>query len=350
MSKIKVGLDISRMNPLSLNRGIGYYTRNLFESLKNISNLEVLLIEDQNQIREDLDLIHYPFFDFFSSTLPLKKSSPTIVTIHDVTPLVFPKHYPAGIKGRINLERQKLSLRSVKAVITDSLSSKFDIKKTLKVAEDKIFPIYLAPAKKFKSIDDQQRLKLVKIKYDLPESFALFVGNINWNKNLLNLTEGCLDSGTDLVLVGSAFGTRNSLSHPELASFKLWLEKYSTNPKVHILDNYPEDEIVEIYNIANVLLLLSFYEGFGLTILEAQACGTPVITSNTSSMPEVAGEGAALVDPENVNEISSAIESIISNKSLKENFMKRGFKNIKRFSWDKTALLTAEVYERVLNS
>src|SRR5688572_16382289 len=123
---MKVGIEISSLHSMSKGRGIGFYTQYLVESLKKYTDTEVVLLETPGQ-KEKVDLIHYPFFDFFRPTLKVSKDVPVVVTIHDVIPLLFPKHYPPGIKGRINLFRQKQALKKVKSVITDSQTSTNDV-------------------------------------------------------------------------------------------------------------------------------------------------------------------------------------------------------------------------------
>lgn len=338
---IKVAFDTSPLGTGHSSRGIGAYTRSLLEALRKEREVEIVGIQNA-------DLIHYPFFDLFQHTLAFKKKIPTVVTIHDVIPLVFPDHYPAGIKGGFATRLQKLALKNVSAVITDSDASKKEIMKYLGVPAGKIYPVPLAPATHFKKISDRQKLEAVRKKYNLPEEFALYMGNVNWNKNLLNLTEAAIGAGIDLVLAGKSFEERDSLNHPEQRSFKNFLDRYLDNPKVHILGFVEAEELVAITNLARVVLLPSFAEGFGLPILEAQICGTPVVTSNTSSMPEAAGNGALLVDPHSVESISQAIVKIEEDKNLRENLIKEGLENVKRFSWDKCAKETVSVYSQVL--
>lgn len=330
-------------------RGIGAYTKNLLDSLKKISGIEIQEFSDISEVK-NADVIHYPFFDLFQKSLSINNKIPTIVTIHDVIPLEYPKHYPSGIKGALNKFLQRKSLKKIAAVITDSQSSKKGIIKYLKVAENKIFPIYLASVGHFRKIQNNIALEEIKHKYKLPDKFALFTGNVNWNKNLLNLCSAALKSGIDIVLIGKSFEERNNLNHPEMKSFKKFLDTFSSNSKVHILGFIENEDLVFITNLADIQLLPSFAEGFGLPILEAQSCGVPVITSNTSSMPEVAGRGALMVDPTSVEDISRAITRIIKNKELKEELIKEGFKNVKRFSWEKTAQETIEIYDKVSHS
>lgn len=343
---MKVGIDLSKMHSFSSNRGIGFYTNYLIDALKDNSEIELEVIKDGKQIPR-IDLIHYPFFDFFRSTLPIIKKYPTIVTIHDVIPLVFPKEYPPGIKGRINFQKQKIALKSVKAIITDSISSKKDLIKYLKLNPKLIYPIHLAPSLNYKKIEKSKIEAAVK-KYSPPKKFALFVGNVNWNKNLVNLTKACIDSNLDLVLVGSGFENRANLNHPELKSFKIFLDKFSNNKKIHVLNFVSADELSTLYTLASVLLLPSFYEGFGLPILEAQTYGVPVITSKTSSMPEVVGDGGVLVDPYDTSSIQKAIYDILNIKALRNKLIKKGYENVKKYSWDKVALETIKVYRQVI--
>ena len=120
-------------------------------------------------------------------------------------------------------------------------------------------------------------------------------------------------------------------------------------PNVHLLGYVPDEELPILYNLTDIFAYPSLYEGFGLPILEAQACGCPVITSNVSSMPEVAGESAILVDPYNVEEIASAIHKVSSDKNLRDNLIQKGFENCKRFSWQRCEEETLKVYEEVCN-
>ncbi len=328
-------------------RGIGAYTKNLLKYLKQNSGLHIQEFSDINEVKI-ADIVHYPFFDLFQRSLPIPKKIPTVVTIHDVIPLTNPTAYPPGIKGAFNNYLQKLSLKNVAAIITDSVSSKEDIIKYVKVSAEKIYPIALAPTSHFRKINRTEELKRVKDRYHLPGKFALFTGNVNWNKNLLNLSEAALKAKIDLVLIGKGFEEKNNLDHPEMKSFKNFLNLYSNNPKVHILGFVKDEDLVAITNLANVVLMPSFIEGFGLPILEAQICGVPVITSNTSSMPEVAGYGALLVDPKSVEGISQAISKIMEGNKLSESLIVEGLKNVKKFSWKKVAQETIEVYGKVL--
>lgn len=346
---MKVGFNCLSLQTGHKYRGIGFYTKNLLESLQKNKDLEVIEFNKDSEIAK-VDLIHYPYFDLFQNTLPFQKHFPTVVTIHDVTPLKFPRNYPSGIRGSFNNLLQKVSLKTVKAVITDSEASKNDIPKYLGVNPAKIYVVHLAGGTFYRKIKDLKILGKVKDKYRLPEKFAIYIGSVNWNKNLLNLTQACLEAGLDLVLVGKDFENRDNLGHPERQSYRQFLKKYKENPQIHILGYIIDEDLVGIVNLANVLLLPSYYEGFGLPILDAQNCGTPVITSNISSMPEIAGKGALLVDPNSSDSISEGISQIIKNPEIRSNLIKLGFENVKRFSWEKCARETIEVYKYAISS
>ena len=348
---MKVGIDISAMNSMSKDRGIGFYTDYLIKSLKQYTDVEVVVL-DGNQpsaLSHQLDVIHYPFFDFFQPTLKVNPSIPTVVTIHDVIPLVFPKHYPSGIKGKINLFRQRQALKKVKAIITDSESSTRDVKKVFSIKQDKVFSVYLDCADDFKKITKKSSIDQTLIKYRLPSKYVLYTGSVNWNKNLLNQTKAALAQGIDIVYIGKGFESRENLNHPEMKSFKEFLDKYSKNSRVHILGYVSHQELIDLLSGAKAVLYVSYYEGFGLPILEAQSCGTPVITGNTSSMVEVAGKGALLVDPDNEKSIEEAIDTIVSRSEVADEIKEKGYKNLDRFSWKKTAEETVKVYSYALS-
>jgi len=327
---MKVGFDVSPLKTGHKTRGIGSYTSNLFKHLKLSPSLEVQEFTNSNEIK-NVDVIHIPYFDLFFNTLKINKNIPTVVTIHDVTPLLFPENYPPGIKGKINYWFQKKAIKQVDAIITDSENSKKDIQKFLGIDPSKIFVIFLAQGENFKVLNDKSLLNKIKQKYNLPDIFALFTGNVNWNKNILNTAKACIDAGTAVYFVGKSFESKDNLNHPELKSYSEFLENYSNHPKIHTLGYVSDEDLVGIYNLASVTLLPSFYEGFGITILESQACGTPVITSNISSMPEVGGNGCLYVDPYDHQSIKEAILKILSDNSLKARLIKDGFSNVRKF-------------------
>ena len=342
---MKIALDISPLKTGHQFRGIGVYTQNLKKAFKEskIPNLKIDLIED-GKISQDCNLIHYPYFDLFFLTLPFKKAKPSVVTIHDVIPLVFPENYKPGLRGTLKFQLQKLSLKGVKGVITDSENSKNDIFKYLNYPKERIYVVSLAPAPYFKVIKEESILKRISEKYNLPENFVLYVGDVNYNKNIPGLIKAFagLKGDLSLVLTGKAFLEDDLRENQEITKLikTLKLEK-----KVIRLGFLTTEDLVVLYNLAAVYCQPSFYEGFGLPVLEAMACGCPVVAANTSSLPEICGPAAIMVDPHNINDMIKGLqEALLKKEELKE----KGFAQVRKFSWEKTAKKTYEIYQKVV--
>jgi len=213
---IRVGFITSPLSTGHAIRGVGFYTKRLLNHMKPMApslGFEILEINSSEQ----LDIIHYPYFDLFSTTLPIIKKTKTIVTIHDVIPLEFPDHYPPGIRGWINLQLQKLSLLNTDRIITDSFYSLTKINQFLSVPPHKLRLVYLAADPQFKKITHPQN------KYHLPKKFVLYVGDVNYNKNIPSLVQACKKINTPLVIVGKNAASIESLdlSHVELAHLKM---------------------------------------------------------------------------------------------------------------------------------
>ena len=350
---MKVGIDTLPLKTVHKYRGIGIYTQNLIKALGLLkeSDLDLKLIEEKKDLLK-VDLIHYPYFDLFFGTLPLIKKKKTVVTIHDVIPLVFPDNFPKGIRGSLKLVRQKLALRNVSAVITDSYSSKKDINKYLDYPSKNIHIVYLACSSEFKQIKQDSLLKKIKDQYKLPERFILYVGDINYNKNVLGLIKafGKLktkkqNKDLKLVLVGKAFKQKRL---KELKEIKNLIESLSLEKYVKILGWLDNKDLVGIYNLATVYCQPSFYEGFGLPVLEAMSCGTPVVAANTSSLPEISSEAAIMVDPYNVNSIAEGLSSVLDNPLTAKMLSKRGLKQVENFNWGKVAYETYRIYKKLV--
>ena len=354
---MKIGLNVTPLHFGHRLRGIGYYTRNLLTYLKREKDLEVLEFTKLSEIK-GAQIIHYPWFDLFFHTLPILKPIPTIITVHDTIPLVFSKQYPVGIRGKANMYLQKLALKNCKFIITDSLSSKKDILKYLKFKEEKIIAIPLAADPKFRILQDPV-LMPIRRKYNLPEKFIMYAGDANAIKNLPFLVDVFrqLISESDfqeikLVLVGGVFLKNvENINHPELESLKMLNRKirdYGLEDKIIRPGNVDEDELVAFFNLATVYIQPSLYEGFGLPVLQAFACGAPVISSNGGSLPEVGGQAALYFDLSNLNQLKSLLVDVLGDKSLRHKLSELGLKQAGRFSWEKTVRQTIEVYRRAI--
>lgn len=359
---MKIGFNISPLQNENKNRGTGSYTASLLSAFKKIKNANLEISQFTDKIPQDADLVHYPFFDPFFLTLPFLKSKPTVVTVHDLIPLKFPEKFPRGIKGEIKWQLQKLSLSQAQAVITDSKNSASDISLITGIASKKIYPIPLAANEIYKPITDKTILESIRTKYNLPERFILYVGDVNWNKNIKgllgafekikyqksNIKNTDKNSKLYLVLAGTSF--KNDLL-PETKEINLLIDELQVGSNVLKLGFVPEEDLVAIYNLAGVYVQPSFYEGFGLPVLEALSCGCPVVCSNTSSLPEVGGEAVFYFDPKNDEEMAEKISSVLNYDTVQYHSVEQiGLEWAQKFSWEKTVKETLGVYEQVLRT
>ncbi|MDO8573431.1 MAG: glycosyltransferase family 1 protein [Candidatus Daviesbacteria bacterium] len=324
--------------------------------MKRYVDMEIQEFTDLSELK-DVDIVHYPWFDFFAHTLPIKKQFKTVVTIHDVIPLLYPERYPVGLFGRFNFLLQRLALRNC-FIITDSEISRIDINRYLHVIEEKIQVVHLAANKDFKPLNDT-KLLFTKRKYNLPSSFILYVGDANWTKNLPFLIEGFKKligiadfKDTKLVFVGGVFLKNvENIDHPELESLKRvnkLIKDMNLEQNIMRIGNLSVEDLVAFYNLATVYVQPSLYEGFGLPIIEAFACGTPVISSNKGSLKEVGRDAAVYFDPTNLDQFVSILREVLQDKSQQNKLSKLGFEQAKKYSWEKVAKETADVYQYIV--
>ena len=343
---MKVAIDISPLETGHKARGIGSYTQRLTEEFnKRDWGIEFEFFKNPTS-PPPADVVHYPYFDLFFHSLPIKKSTGRVVTIHDVIPLVFPDYFPVGIKGYINLFFQKKALKNVDAIICDSQTSKKDIVSKLSFPQDKIHVIYLAAGSNFNPITDENTLFSVSKKYNLPKKFVLYVGDVNWNKNLQNLLEAVKIAKVNLVIVGKAL-TDDSLTQVE--EIDRIIKKLGLQKQVIKTGYVSENDLISIYNLASLTILPSFYEGFGLPVLESMACGTPVVCSNVASLAEITNNSAIFCDPSDPNDIAQKIAHALNlSKKQRQNLSQKLVKHASKFSWQKVARQTINVYKSVL--
>src|SRR3990167_45276 len=343
---MKVVVDISPTLTGHSVRGIGSYTQKLVEQFKKGNwPVEFEFFETPNS-PPPADVVHYPYFDLFFHSLPIKKSTGRVVTIHDVIPLVFPDYFPVGIKGYINLFFQKKALKNVDAIICDSQTSKKDIVSKLSFPQDKIHVIYLAASSNFNPITDENTLFSVSKKYNLPKKFVLYVGDVNWNKNILNLLEAVKIAKVKLVMVGKAL-TDDSLT--QVKEIDRIIKKLGLQKQVIKTGYVSENDLISIYNLASLTILPSFYEGFGLPVLESMACSTPVVCSNVASLSEITNNSAIFCDPADPNNIARNITRVLNlSKKQRQNLSQKLVKHASKFSWQKEAKETVNVYRETL--
>ncbi|OGM19037.1 hypothetical protein A2686_04565 [Candidatus Woesebacteria bacterium RIFCSPHIGHO2_01_FULL_38_10] len=368
---MRVAIDSGPLQSGHAVRGVGTYTKELIEILKKESKrdrkLKIHSLDFGSENLLKYDILHYPYFNPFFVTLPWRKRPKIVVTIHDLTPLIFPKHYPPGIKGRMRFLINKFLLRWVDAIITDSETSKKDIVRFLGIEENLVQVIYLAPKSIFKKINDRKLLSSIRKKYRLPNKFVLYVGDINYNKNVSALISACKIAKTPLIICGkqalgietkgieisSLQGPKDWIrfilgrSHPELTHYKKLLKEFTDNPYITRLGYVSDSDLVLIYNLATLYCQPSFYEGFGLPVLEAMASGCPVIISKTNALMEIAGGAGLNFDPDDPNDIVEKIQEVTTNAGLRVQLIRRGKERAKEFSWKKTAEETMKVYIRI---
>ena len=349
---MKIAIDVSPLSAKNRSqhavRGSGFYIENLKESLlKYFPEHSYIFFTKEREVPKDCDLIHYPYFEPFFMTFPFKKRFKTVITVHDLIPLVFKEHFPVGIKGRTKWEVQKQALRNADAIITDSICSKKDIIKYTGVLEKKIHVVYLAASETFKEIDNILILGSIRKKYNLPDKFALYVGDVTWNKNLPRLLEAVTKIDVPLVMVGKALINKNfDRKHSWNQDLVKVQELANDDKRIIRLGFVPTDDLVILYNLATVFVMPSLYEGFGLPILEAMSCGCPVVTTRGGSIPEVAEEAAMYGEVSNSDDIARSIYTVFQNEKIQRDLSERGLMQVKRFTWRKTIEGTMRVYEK----
>ena len=348
LKRVKVAVDISPTIGDHRVRGIGTYTEQLVSQFKKGKwQIDFDFFKDPKS-PPPTDIIHHPYFDLFFHTLPIRKTALRVVTIHDVIPLLFPKYFPRGIKGNIDLFLQKKALKNVDAVICDSQTSRRDIVAQLSFPNDKIHVVYLAAGQNFKKITSRQSLGKVAKEFKLFSKFVLYVGDVNWHKNIETLLQAVKIARVNLVLVGSAFQNKYL---PQTVSIDQKINKLGLYHRIIKTGYVQQKELVTLYNLAHVTLLPSFYEGFGLPVLESMACGTPVICSKVASLSEIGGKVAIFCDPKDPKEIAAKINFVFHfKKDQREKLSYDCQKHASAFSWEKVASQTISIYKSVPKS
>jgi len=288
--------------------------------------------------KQELDIFHSPHF-----ISPLFLSCPSVITINDLIPLMFPPSMPSKI-GQIYYRRtNNKAIRKAGKVITVSESTRRDIIENFNISEKKVQIIYDGVGEEFDIIKNKNLINRAKERNKISSPYLLNVGNPKPHKNWIRLIKAFASLGSivkdhQLVLVGSP-----DPRYPEITRA---IKQLRLEDKVIITGFVKENDMALLYNAADALIFPSLYEGFGLPVLEAMACGTPVVCSNTSSLPEVAGDAALMVDPADKESIAEGIKRILSDKKLRQSLSEKGLKRKGLFSWTKTAQQTLDVYNK----
>lgn len=285
---------------------------------------------------DGLDLFHSTTF-----CIPEGFKGKVVSTIYDVSFKTHPEFHTAGnIKHCDNGTKQ--AIERADKIIVISEHTKNDLVEHYSCPEEKIVVTHLGCDSKFRLIENEEKKTEMAAKYGLKKPFIFNVGSIEPRKNIIGLIRayaGLKDSYReefDLVIAGGR-GWLNSSIYKEV-------EKLEINDNVKFIGYVDEEDLPYLYNLAEVFVYPSFYEGFGLPILEAMVCGCPVITSKVSSMPEVGGEAVLYVDPKETGIIKEALESLLDDEKKRGEMIDVGFKQVKNFSWEKCAKQTLAVY------
>jgi glycosyltransferase involved in cell wall biosynthesis len=294
-------------------------------------------------LREKAQLVHEPHY-----VLPVATRCRAVVTIHDCIHLMFPQYLPGRLAYVYARAAMWRAATKADRVLTVSEASKRDILRFFDIPAEKVTVIYNAIDQRFLGPPDAERMELARQRFQLDHPFVLYVGNIKPHKNLERLLDafarvraGGLDD-LRLVIIGDELSKYPPLRH---AVHRHRLEKY-----VRFFGFQPYDTLAAFYRLARVFAFPSLYEGFGLPPLEAMACGTPVVTSNVSSLPEVAGGAALLVDPHDPASIAGALHRAVTDDVLRAELIAKGLARARQFSWAESVASIHRIYFEVLQS
>ena len=317
-------------------------------SIENIQNQSNENFWDKVSIPNILDdtksdLYHVPQNGVgLSSNINCKK----VITLHDIIPLRMPETVSPKYLKIFNNELPNI-IKDCDGIITVSNFSKNDIAKEFNYPKNKIFVTHLAAESIYVPLSKNECKHYLRRKYDINNKIILYVGGFSPRKNILGLINAFsllpqkYRKDTTLVIVGN--------KGPSYTMYKNQAEKLKLSDSILFPGFIPYDKLPIFYNAAEVLVYPSFYEGFGLPPLEAMACGTPVITSNVTSMKEVVDDAAILIDPYNIDTLKNALEQILTDTKLSLKLMSKGLIRSMDFSWKDTAINTIKCYEQLIN-
>ena len=281
---------------------------------------------------------------FLSPThyLPIFAPARSLISILDVSYIRFPELFKTADLNQLT-KWTKYSVKKAKGILTISKASKGDIIREYGVSEKRVVVTYPGIKEGLMIKDERLSMDEMRKKYGIGKDYILFVGTIQPRKNIERLIEAFSKlnkSGLDLVIVGKkGWKFEEILAAPK---------KLNVQNKVKFLDSVTDEDLPAFYKNALCFALPSLYEGFGLPVLEAMKYGCPVITSNISSLPEAGGDAALYVDPFNVHDITKKLELIINDKELRSKLIKKGYEQIKKFSWKKTAKETLNALQGLM--
>lgn len=313
---------------------------------KQVHTLWWLNVQLPAAVREEqVDLIHFTANECWARTV-----APTTVTFHDAGTMLNPQEYAAGAKARIYFKLLKLILPRADRIVTVSASSKNDIASYLRVEDDKIEVTYEGIDPRFFEPVPNTAVAVVRSEYKLPERYALFLSALDKRKNIIGAVKGFLQAFSQgefplkLVVAGETLSGKGA----RYLTVKEIRRETGCGSEVVFIGGIPFDQLPGLYAGAEFLLLPSFYEGFGLPYIEAQACGTPVIAANTTTGPELVGETGLLVDPNDTAAIAAAVKRLAGDVELRRELSNRGRENARKYTGEVCAGRLVKVWNNAL--
>jgi glycosyltransferase involved in cell wall biosynthesis len=317
-------------------RSLGPRFEPLIEQAGNYSVREQLSIPATLR-RADVDLFHAPHY----VVSPLTRV-PYVVTIHDCIHLRFPQYLPNRLASTYARTMMRMAARRARRVLTVSSASKQDILRYLRISADKVEVIHNALDSRLATAPSADDMARVGERFQLNAPFILYAGNIKPHKNVDRLIEAYSIlrrrgiTEPKLLIIGEEIS-----KYPNLRRL---VHRFQLHPYVRFFGFVPEETLAALYRLASVFVFPSLYEGFGFPPLEAMASGTPVITSNVSSLPEVVGDAAVLIDPMDAGAIADAMARVLGDASLRTDLVRRGHARVRMFSWERSVARVRDVY------
>lgn len=306
-----------------------------FETSKGTMSRQFKMGKDAQKQNADI-------FHGLSGELPLKWDKNPIkkvVTIHDLIFVRYPQYY-SFFDRKIHFWKFKKAAQTADKIIAISEQTKRDIIQYLKVSESKIEVIYQGCHHAFKEQQSEEFIQKTKEEFNLPERFILNVGTIEERKNLLNVVRAIDKTEISLVVVGK--------KTKYFSKIEQYIKKNKMEKQVHFLEGVSMDELAIIYKLADIFVYPSFFEGFGIPVIEALFSKTVTITSNTSCLPEAGGPDSVYIDPENFLDIQSKIKFLWDNESERKRRADKGFEFVQKFNDEPIANELMNLYKKIL--
>ncbi|OHE57175.1 MAG: hypothetical protein A2Z47_00305 [Thermodesulfovibrio sp. RBG_19FT_COMBO_42_12] len=299
--------------------------------------------------REGVELFYSPF-----QVTTISPPCPMVITVHDMMDLFYPdafSHQPFYVNRALRIYFRFVipkSIRNATMITSVSESTKRDILRYFHIPEDRVEVIHNGVEEKFSPVKDEKLLIMIREKYNLPDRFVLYLGSTKPYKNL----DGTLEAFSKLKKKyinpdNHIYLVIGGLRHFSIADLERKARELGIENDFFNIGYISEDDLPSVYSLAEVFLFPSIWEGFGLPALEAMACGTPVVTSNTSSLPEVVGKAGIMVDPKDTTSIAEALHRILNNRAIREELSEKGIKEAKKFSWRMSAEKLLKVFSAV---